>query len=86
LKEQSFKEISNFDGTVLQVGGGPRYTTISDLLYILLLNVADENPDKLETYLPQAIAHLLENGKPSRYLNSKFWSRENYTNGVARFS
>ena len=63
LKEQSFKEIHNFDGTVLRVGKGPRYTTISDVLYILLLNVADENPDKLETYLPQAIAHLFENGK-----------------------
>jgi hypothetical protein len=59
LKEQSFKEIHNFDGTVLRVGGGPRYTTISDLLYILLLNVADENPEKLEIYLPQAIAHLI---------------------------
>jgi hypothetical protein len=65
LKEQSFKDINSFDGTVIRVGKGPRYTTISDLLYILLLNVADEKPDKLETYLPLVIAHLLENGKPS---------------------
>ena len=66
LKEQSFKDINSFDGTVTRVGEkGPRNTTISDLLYILLLNVADENPEKLETYLPQVILHLLENGKSS---------------------
>jgi hypothetical protein len=34
---------------------GPRLTTVSDLLYTLLVNVADENPKELETYLPQAI-------------------------------
>ncbi len=64
---------------------GAKYTTVSDLLYTLFVNVADENPEKLETYLPQAISHLLEQGK-SADSKSKFWSKENYTNAVTKFA
>ncbi len=70
----------------MRVGSNlPRYTTISDLLFTLFVNVADENPEKLETYLPKAINHLLEHGK-SADLKSRFWSKENFNNAVSRFS
>jgi len=49
------------------------------------VNIADENPEKLEAYLPLAIAHLLKNGKSS-VKNSIFWSKENCKLAVSRFA
>jgi hypothetical protein len=48
------------------------------------VNVVDENPEKLETYLPQAIAYLLDNGKVTDP-KSRFWSKENFRQAVSRF-
>jgi hypothetical protein len=49
------------------------------------VNVADENPEKLETYLPKAINHLLEQSK-SADSKSKFWSKDNLNSAVSRFA
>jgi hypothetical protein len=64
---------------------GARYTTISDLLFTLFVSVVDENPEKLEAYLPKAVNHLLEQSK-SADSQSKFWSKENFANAVSRFA
>jgi len=59
----------DFDGTVIKEEGnpaGPRRTTVSDLIFILLQSIVEENPVTLQKYLPEVINHLLENGKPSK--------------------
>ena len=89
LKEQSFQAIMDFDGTYIREkkdSPSPRRTTVSDLIFILLQSIGEENPDTLQKYLPKLINHLLEHGKPSKDPKSQFWSKENYTLAVKLFA
>ena len=88
LKEQSFKAIMEFDGTIIKEEGSatPCKTTVSDLIFLLLQKIGEENPDTLQKYLPELINHLLEHGKPSKDPKSQFWSKDNYTHAVSLFA
>jgi hypothetical protein len=45
-KEQTFKEIKGLYGTQTKLYTNAIHnTTVSDVLYVLLMNVAEENPD-----------------------------------------
>lgn len=58
---------------------------VSDLIFHLLVGVADKSPEILQTNLPVVLDHLITNGRQPES-KSQFWSKENFTLGVSRFA
>lgn len=58
---------------------------VSDLIFHLLVGVADKSPEILQTNLPVVLDHLITNGRQPES-KTPFWNKDNFTSGVSRFA
>ena len=80
LGEKRFNEIKRLEHCTIN----NRSVNVGDLIFNLMTQVADHQPDFIEAYLPKFMWKLIKCYINSDY--SRFWSLKGYAEGISRFS